>query len=276
MKLFTTRLAIGSLVLLFVLFLGGPFLWLLGMSIKAPIDILAYEPNLFPSRPYFQNYVDALEKSGIVRAFFNSILISSLSTICISVLVIVPAYFFARNKGFLSKSLAAWILVSQVFPLSLVIIPLFLALQRVNLINSSPGLVIVYIVVNLPFSLWLLRGFVLAIPRELEEAARVDGASFMQVIRMVILPLLTPGMIVVAVFTFINVWNEFFFALVLLSDPEKLTLPLQLAQFLGAEGRGRYGALAAATTLAIIPSIALFALIQRKFSDNFLAGAVKG
>lgn len=83
-------------------------------------------------------------------------------------------------------------------------------------------------------------------------------------------------MIVVAVFTFINVWNEFFFALVLLSDPEKLTLPLQLAQFLGAEGRGRYGALAAATVIAILPSIGLFALIQKKFSDNFLAGAVKG
>ena len=276
MKVIATRIAIGSLVFFFTVFLGGPFLWLLGMSIKAPIDILAYEPKLLPDNPYFQNYADALEKSGIVRAFFNSVFVSSISTICISLLVIVPAYFFARNKGFFSKSLATWILISQVFPLSLIIIPLFLLLQRVNLINSNTGLIVVYIVVNLPFSLWLLRGFVLAIPRELEEAARVDGATFLQVIRLVIFPLLTPGTIVVAVFTFINVWNEFFFALVLMSDPEQLTLPLQLAQFLGAEGRGRVGALAAATILAIIPSVALFALIQKRFSDNFLAGAVKG
>jgi multiple sugar transport system permease protein len=276
MKALASKLGIGTLVVFFVIFLGGPFLWLLGMSIKAPIDILAYEPSLFPENPFFQNYSDALEKSGIVRAFLNSIFISAVSTLFISILVVVPAYFFARNKGFFSKSLAIWILVSQVFPLSLIIIPLFLALQRINLINSYPGLIIVYVVVNLPFSLWLLRGFVLSIPRELEDAARVDGASFVQVIGFVILPLLTPGMIVVAVFTFINVWNEFFFALVLLSDPEKLTLPLQLAQFLGAEGRGRYGALAAATVIAILPSIGLFALIQKKFSDNFLAGAVKG
>jgi multiple sugar transport system permease protein len=156
------------------------------------------------------------------------------------------------------------------------IIPIFLTLQRLSLINTRPGLILIYVIINLPFALWLLRGFVLSIPRELEEAAQIDGASFTEIIRNVIFPLLAPGLIVVATFTFINVWNEFFFALVILSDPEKSTLPLKLAQFLGAEGRGLFGALAAATTLAIIPSLALFTLIQKRFSDNFLAGAVKG
>jgi multiple sugar transport system permease protein len=172
--------------------------------------------------------------------------------------------------------MSLWILISQVFPLSLLIIPLFLSMQRLNLINSQFGLILIYVIINIPFSLWLLRSFVLNIPKELEEAARIDGATTAYMIRTVILPLLLPGMVVVAIFTFVNVWNEFFFALVFLSDPEKATLPLKLAQFLGSEGRGRFGALAAATVMAIIPALVMFGIIQRKFSDNFLAGAVKG
>ena len=275
-KTLLSKVSIGLLVTFFFLFLGGPFLWLLGMSVKPPIDILAFEPELFPKKFYFQNYSDALAKSGIVLAFFNSLFIAFISTICVLTLAVAPSYFFARSKGLVTKSVSVWILVSQVFPLSLIIIPLFLTLQKLNLINSRPGLILIYIMINIPFALWLLRGFVLAIPRELEEAAKIDGATFTQTIRNVILPLLAPGVIVVSVFTFINVWNEFFFALVILSDPEKSTLPLKLAQFLGAEGRGLFGALAAATTMAIVPSLALFALIQKRFSDNFLAGAVKG
>lgn len=271
-----TKLSIGTLVAFFFFFLGGPFLWLIGMSVKPPIDILAYEPRLFPKKFYFQNYQDALDKAGIVPAFFNSLAISAISTLIILILAVAPSYFFARSKGALTKSVSIWILISQVFPLSLLIIPLFLTMQRLSLINTRPGLILIYIIINLPFALWLLRGFVLSIPRELEDAARIDGATFTQIIRSVIFPLLAPGLIVVAVFTFINVWNEFFFALVILSDPDKSTLPLKLAQFLGAEGRGLFGALAAATTIAIIPSLALFALIQKRFSDNFLAGAVKG
>jgi len=275
-KTVISKISIGALVAFFFLFLGGPFLWLLGMSVKPPIDILSYEPRIFPKKFYFQNYSDALEKSGIIQAFFNSFVIATISTLIILMLAVTPSYFFARNKGILTKSVSIWILVSQIFPLSLLVIPIFLTMQRLNLINTRPGLILIYIIINLPFALWLLRGFVLSIPSELEEAAQIDGATFTQVIRKVIFPLLAPGLIVVASFTFINVWNEFFFALVILSDPEKSTLPLKLAQFLGAEGRGLFGALAAATTMAIIPSLALFALIQKRFSDNFLAGAVKG
>lgn len=275
-KTVISKMSIGVLVVFFFFFLGGPFLWLVGMSVKPPIDILSYEPRLFPKEFYFQNYQDALEKSGIVSAFFNSLAISAISTLVIILLAVAPSYFFARSKGLLTRSISIWILISQVFPLSLLIIPLFLTMQRLSLINTRPGLILIYIMINIPFALWLLRGFVLAIPIELEDAARIDGASFSQIIRSIIFPLLAPGLIVVAVFTFINVWNEFFFALVILSDPEKSTLPIKLAQFLGAEGRGLFGALAAATTIAIIPSLALFALIQKRFSDNFLAGAVKG
>ena len=166
-----SKISIGGLVAFFFLFLGGPFLWLLGMSVKPPIDILSYEPRLFPKKFYFQNYSDALEKSGIVQAFFNSLVIALVSTVIIVLLVVTPSYFFARNKGLLTKSISIWILISQIFPLSLLIIPIFLTLQRLSLINTRPGLILIYVIINLPFALWLLRGFVLSIPRELEEAA---------------------------------------------------------------------------------------------------------
>ena len=209
-KTVISKISIGALVAFFFLFLGGPFLWLLGMSVKPPIDILSYEPRIFPKKFYFQNYSDALEKSGIIQAFFNSFVIATISTLIILMLAVTPSYFFARNKGILTKSVSIWILVSQIFPLSLLVIPIFLTMQRLNLINTRPGLILIYIIINLPFALWLLRGFVLSIPSELEEAAQIDGATFTQVIRKVIFPLLAPGLIVVASFTFINVWNEFF------------------------------------------------------------------
>lgn len=273
---FASKFLRFSLITFFIIFLGGPLIWLVSISLKSPIEILSYSPNLFPESLYFANYQEALDKSGIVKAFFNSLVISTISTVVISFLVVIPAYIFARRTGLTTKAMSSWILISQVFPLALIVIPLFLIMKEIHLINSVAGLILIYIVINIPFSLWLLRSFVLNIPREIEEAARIDGASTAYLIRAVVFPLLVPGMIVVATFTFINVWNEFFFALIFLSDPEKSTLPLKLAQFLGAEGRGRFGALAAATVISMAPAIAMFTLIQKKFSDNFLAGAVKG
>ena len=271
-----SKFLLFSLVTFFIIFLGGPLVWLVSISLKSPIEILSYSPNLLPEKLYFANYQEALDKSGIVKAFFNSLAISSISTVVISFLVVIPAYIFARRTGLITKAMSSWILISQVFPLALIVIPLFLIMKEIHLINTVVGLILIYIIINIPFSLWLLRSFVLNIPREIEEAARIDGASTAYLIRAVVFPLLLPGMIVVATFTFINVWNEFFFALIFLSDPEKSTLPLKLAQFLGSEGRGRFGALAAATVISMAPAAAMFALIQKKFSDNFLAGAVIG
>jgi multiple sugar transport system permease protein len=169
-----------------------------------------------------------------------------------------------------------WILISQVFPVSLIIIPMFLTLQRFNLINTTWGLILVYVVINTPFSLWLLRSFIVTVPFEIEEAAAIDGANLFQILWRVLFPLLVPGFVVVAIFTFINVWNEFFFALVLLSDPEKSTLPLKLAQFVGSEGRALIGTLSAATVISTIPAFLMYAVIQKKFSENLVSGAVKG
>lgn len=262
--------------ILLIIFFVGPLYWLVNISLRSPIEILDDSLRLFPKGLYLENYSTALEKSGIVRAFFNSVFVSVVSTLVIVVLVAAPAYYFARRKNRVTKSMSGWILISQVFPVSLIIIPMFLTLQKLHLVNSTTGLILVYVVTNTPFSLWLLRSFILSIPVEVEEAAAIDGANLIQILRRIVVPLLIPGLVVVSIFTFVNVWNEFFFALVLLADPEKSTLPLKLAQFVGAEGRALVGALSAATIISTIPAFLMYAVIQRKFSDNLVAGAVKG
>ena len=138
------------------------------------------------------------------------------------------------------------------------------------------GLTIVYIVYSLPFGLWMLQGYVASIPRDIEEAGAIDGAGRIRVLRSIVLPLLIPGIVATAMFTLISSWNEFFFALVLIQDPEKTTLPLTLARFVGAEGQVQLGALAAGALLATIPSLLFFAAVQRRLTAGLISGAVKG
>jgi multiple sugar transport system permease protein len=169
-----------------------------------------------------------------------------------------------------------WILVSQVFPTILIVIPLFLILQQFGLNNTLLGLIAVYLVWSLPFALWLLQGYVAGIPKDLEEAAAVDGAGRLRVLVSIVLPLLLPGIVATALFSFVSAWNEFFFALVLIQDPALNTLPLALAKFVGQEGQVKLGALAAGSLLATIPSLLFFSFLQRRLTSGLLTGAVKG
>ncbi|NCV76415.1 MAG: carbohydrate ABC transporter permease [Actinobacteria bacterium] len=245
-------------------------------SLKTPIELLELDQSLIPDGFYIQNYIDILEKRGLIQSTINSLIVAFVSTI-ITVLVAVPAgYAMARLRKFYAKAATGWILFSQVFPLSLVIIPLFMAIRSINLLDSLQGLILVYVVANLPFALWMLRGYVASIPVELEEASAIDGASIFKILRLIIIPLLTPGIVATSLFTLLNSWNEFFFALVLIQTPERETLPLTLARFVGSEGQVLLGPLAAGAFLATIPSLIVFGIIQKRISSGLLAGAVKG
>lgn len=263
-------------VMLYLLFLGFPFLWMFITSFKTPIELLELDQSLVPQSFYIQNYIDILEKRGLVRSAANSAIVAVASTILTMVVAIPAGYAMARLRAIYAKAATGWILFSQVFPLSLVIIPLFLAIRTFGLLDSLPGLILVYVVANLPFALWMLRGYVANIPLDLEEAGAIDGASMLQILRTIVIPLLAPGIVATSLFTLLNSWNEFFFALVLIQTPEKETLPLTLARFVGSEGQVLLGPLAAGAFLATIPSLVVFGIIQRRISSGLLAGAVKG
>jgi multiple sugar transport system permease protein len=263
-------------VVIYLIFLGFPLLWLISSSLKSPREFAGITPSLFPKDIDFSNYTGALEEQGLVRGLMNSLQISIASTILVLVVSLPVAYALARFRSRLRPVTNGWILVSQVFPVILIVIPLFMILRPLHLTNTIPGVVIVYMVWSLPFALWMLQGYVSAVPRELEEAASVDGAGRLRTIVSIVMPLLRPGLIATAMFTFISAWNEFFFALVLLQDPELKTLPLVLARFVGAEGQVQFGPLAAASVLATVPSLVFFAFLQRRLTSGLLSGAVKG
>jgi multiple sugar transport system permease protein len=261
---------------LYILFLGFPLLWLISASVKSSGELNSLTVSLLPSEWHWENYTEALDKQGLVRSAGNSLVVALAST-ALAVLIAVPAaYVLARLRGKLRVAGVGWILVSQVFPVVLIILPLFLILRTLGLADNLAGLTLVHTTYMLPFALWMLQGYVAAIPVELEEAGAMDGASRLTVLRTIVFPLLAPGVVATAMFSFVSSWNEFFFALVLLQSPENYTLPITLNMFVGGEGKVALGPLAAGAVLAAIPSIVFFSILRRKLTSGLMAGAVKG
>ncbi|MDV9188815.1 carbohydrate ABC transporter permease [Streptomyces sp. SR27] len=262
-------------LLAYLVFLAFPFLWLISTAFKPAPELASLHPTWIPKDPTLDNFRQAFGEQPLLRAAVNS-LVAAVAAALIAVAVATPlAYVTARHRGRLASAATGWVVISQAFPFVLVIIPLFLILKNLHLINSGPGLVLVYVVWSLPFALWMLMGYVRAVPAELEEAAAVDGAGRLRTLVSVTAPLLVPGIVATALFAFVTAWNEFFFALVLLKTPEKQTLPVVLTHFLGAEGVADLGPLAAAAFLATLPSLLVFAVLQRRITGGMLAGAVK-
>jgi multiple sugar transport system permease protein len=260
----------------FILFLGFPLLWLLSASVKSSQELASLNMSLLPKAFHWDNFAVALQKQGLLRSALNSVIVSLLTMVLVVLLSLPASYALARFKGKLRAAGVGWILVSQVFPVILIIIPLFVILREVRLVDTLAGLVLVYTTFTMPFALWMLQGFVAAIPGELEEAAAIDGASRAQTLRRVVFPLLMPGIVATAMFAFVAAWNEFFFALVLIQSPENYTLPVALKMFVGGEGKVALGPLAAGAVLATIPSLIVFSILQRRLTGGLLAGSVKG
>jgi len=273
-----TRAKTGQylVLVLYVVFLGFPLLWMLSVSFKGPRELVELYPSFIPSQPTFENYRAAVNEADLVRSAVNSLKVAVITSLVTTMIGLPAAYVLARRRGLMTRLGLGWILLSQMFPLILIIIPLFLLLRDLKLTNTHAGLVLVYVVWALPFILWMLQSYVRGIPRDVEEAATVDGATRVQILVGIVAPLLAPGVVVTTLFAFITAWNEFFFALVILQSPELTTLPLRLAQFVGIEGIVRLGPLAAAALLATAPSLVLFTIIQRWLTRGLLSGAVKG
>jgi multiple sugar transport system permease protein len=263
-------------LLAYMVFLAFPLVFLLTTAFKTDREIRSPDPSFLPQSLNFDNFTAAIERADLFRAAGNSLLTAVTTTVIVTAVSLPAAYALVRFRTKMRAVATGWILLSQVFPFILIIIPLFLLLKNIGLVNTLLGLVLVYAVWALPFALWMLQGYVAAIPVELEEASAVDGAGRLKTLWKIVLPLLAPGLVATSLFTFINSWNEFFFALVLIQDPDMQTLPLALARFVGAEGQVQLGPLAAAALIACVPSLVFFMLIQKRLTAGLLSGAVKG
>ncbi|HEU5000308.1 MAG TPA: carbohydrate ABC transporter permease [Lapillicoccus sp.] len=260
----------------YVVFLGFPLLWLLSTAFKPASELSQLTPTLFPQDWTLSNFTVAFSESQLPGALRNSFVVAVATSIITTLIALPAAYAIARYRSAVRNVTIGWILVSQVFPFILIVIPVFIVLKEIGLINTLPGLVIIYVVWALPFTLWMLQGYVAAIPRDLEEAASTDGANRFVILRSIIFPLLLPGLVATSMFAFINAWNEFFFALVIIQDPALQTAPLLLARYVGAEGSVNLGPLAATALITTLPSLIIFSIIQRKLVSGMLSGSVKG
>jgi multiple sugar transport system permease protein len=260
----------------YIVFLAFPLVWLLSTALKTPQEMAQADPTWIPRNPTLSNFTDAFGEQDLVGAAVRSLIVALFSSLITVVISLPAAYAMARYRSLINRIATGWVLVSQVFPFILIIIPLFMILRDLELVNTLAGLVVVHVTFTLPFALWMLQGYVRSVPQELEEAAAMDGANRLRTIVSVVAPLLAPGVVATLLFAFISSWNEFLFALVVLQNPEVMTLPLTLARFTGPEGVARLGPLAAASLMATIPSLIFFSIIQRRLKSGLMAGAVKG
>ncbi|MCF7824119.1 MAG: carbohydrate ABC transporter permease [Candidatus Marinimicrobia bacterium] len=264
------------IIFLYLVYLLFPLLWMVSTSLKPTPEIYSGVPSLIPKVLTLDHYFTVLEEERLLQSIFNSFYVGCITSLIVVFISLPAAYALSRYKTAVNKAVMGWILTSQIFPAILIMIPLYMILRSLHLTDTLSGLILVYVVWDIPFVLWMLQGYVKDIPLELEEAAAIDGANQRQIIYKVIMPLLLPAIGASVMFAFITAWNEFFFALVLLKSPDITTLPVELARYTGIEGQARTGPLAAASFLATIPSILLFTVLRKWFSSGALQGAVKG
>ncbi|MCO1658625.1 carbohydrate ABC transporter permease [Pseudonocardia humida] len=257
------------------LVMAFPVYWMASTALKPSGDILSTTPHVLPFPLTLEHFHTAVTRPFFLDYLRNSLVVV-LAAVALSILTAAPAALaVARMRWRGRRAYLLLIILAQTAPLEALLIPAFLVLRDAGLLNRLPALVLTYFMVTLPFTIWTLRGFVAAIPVELEEAAMTDGCTRLGAYRRVVFPLLAPGLVATSVFAFITAWNEFMFALVIMQEQDKLTLPVWLATFRTAFGTD-WGGTMAASTLFTLPVLVFFLIVQRRLVAGLSAGAVKG
>lgn len=252
-----------------------PFVWMAISSVTSTRELYSVPPHWLPHAPTLDHYRTVLWASNIPRYFLNSVVISLGSTAIALVLAVFASYGFARFRFRGRRAAQAFVLVGQLLPTAAIVVPLFVILQTLGLVNTYLGLILVYTILTLPLAVWMLTSYFRAIPVELEEAAIMDGASRLAILVRITLPLSLPGVVAVVVYAFVTTWNEFIFALVFAQDASVKTLPIGIAEFMG-EFTTDWGAVMAASLIMTLPIVIAFLLLQRLFVGGLAAGAIKG
>ena len=253
-----------------------PVFWMISTAFKPDDQIISETPTWFPLHPTLSHFREAINRPFFWDDVKNSLIVV-LATVAISIVLAFLAAIALARYGFSGRKLFVVLVIGiQMLPQAGLIIPLYVVLGRYHLVNALSGLIITYLTFVLPFCVWTLRGFLLGIPKELEEAAMVDGSTRLGVFVKILLPLMGPGLVATSVFAFITTWNEYIFARVLLNDQQKQTVTVWLSYFLGTSRHTDWGALMAASTLTAVPVIIFFLLVQRRVVFGLTAGAVRG
>jgi N,N'-diacetylchitobiose transport system permease protein len=252
-----------------------PIYWMLNTSFKRPADLLAVTPKWFPAPFSLANYTDAFHKAGFLSSMINSITVTVGTVIVSIILGFLAAAALSRFRFRGRRAILIAIICVQMIPGTALLIPLFLAFKSLGLLNSYIGLILAYVATVLPFSIWVMRSFFIAVPDEIEEAAKIDGANTFRILVSIYFPLVAPGIVSTSVFAFINGWNDFITAYVMLQNQSKYTLPVWLVSFSTNEGTD-YGGLIAASVLFSLPVVIFFMIVQRNLVKGMSAGAVKG
>jgi multiple sugar transport system permease protein len=263
----------GILAIVLVLY-GFPFLYLLLTSFKTPSDAIAVPPSVFPDVWTLENYVTALAKEGVVPALINSVVTAVLSTVFSLVLAVPAAYAITRYRTPSGRVFVVAALVTRMVPTIAVGAPLVETMRVLGISDTSLALAIAHTTISLPLSIWLMASFFEAVPDELEEAAKVDGASRLGALWRVVLPVVSGGLAVTAIFAFLASWNEFLFSL-LLTSVRAQTTPIVIANFQTQFGLD-WGAMTALAAVYSIPVILLTLALQRHIVAGLTLGAVKG
>jgi N,N'-diacetylchitobiose transport system permease protein len=253
-----------------------PVFWMISTAFKPDDQIVSLDPSWVPLHPTLSHFRAAIARPYFWEDVKNSLIVVTTTVVIAVTLAFLAAVALARYRFRVRTLFIVLVIGIQMLPQAGLIIPLYVVLARYHQVNALTGLVVTYMTFVLPFCVWTLRGFLLGIPKDLEEAAMVDGSTRLGVFVKILLPLMGPGLVATSVFAFITTWNEYIFARVLLNDQSKQTITVWLSYFLGTSRHTDWGALMAASTLTAIPVVVFFLLIQRRIAFGLTAGAVRG
>ncbi|MER5770488.1 carbohydrate ABC transporter permease [Streptomyces sp. NPDC001985] len=264
--------AVGVLTFLVMIF---PVYWLVVSSLRPNREIRSYDQTLWPSSITFDNFSRAVSYENFGTAIKSSLIVSLTAVVGAMVMATVAAYAIGRFRFYGRRVFMVVLILVQLLPPTAMLIPIYLQLNDFGALNEYWGVIVIYLVSTLPFATWMIRGFVINIPKELEESAMVDGCTQMGAFWRIIFPLLAPGLAAASIYSLINAWNEYLLAYIVLQDNDKFTLNVWLTNFTTSRGVD-YGALMAASTMIAIPVVIFFMFIQKKMATGLTSGAVKG
>ena len=270
------RAGVNLLGLFVFAVMAFPVYWMVATAFKPGSEVLSYEPKFLPTSPTLDSFRSAVERDFFWSSVRNSIIVV-LAVVALSVLLaFLAALALAKFRFYGRRGFIVVIFAVQMVPLAALVIPLYITLSAVGQVNRLTGVVVAYTALVLPFCVWTLRGFVAGVPKELEEAALVDGSTRLGAFVRILLPLVGPGLVATSIFAFIQAWNEYIIAYVMLSSQEKQTVTIWLANFITGTQRGvEWGTLMAGATLTALPVVVFFVLVHRRIAFGLTAGAVK-